>query len=152
MYQISRILSSVLSYITFNRCACDIPAHTYTWSFDPNPSWSSVYAGSDEIHQYFKRFSDKHGLVKYYQLRHEVTEAVWHDDKGVWVVCITDLETQNKIVWECDILVNASGVLNAWKWPDIPGLEKYTGKLLHTAAWDTTVDLKDKHVGLIGNG
>ncbi|KAF9565886.1 FAD/NAD(P)-binding domain-containing protein [Agrocybe pediades] len=133
-------------------CSCDIPAHTYTWSFDPNPNWSSVYAGSDEIHSYFNRFSDKYGLAKYCRMRHEVTKAVWNEDAGTWTVEVVNRGNQEKITQECDILINASGVLNAWKWPDLPGLETYEGKLVHTAAWDTNIDLRDKHVGLIGNG
>lgn len=65
---------------------------------------------------------------------------------------IQDLASgQNFTDW-CDILINAGGILNAWRWPAIPGLEKYKGKLLHTANWDRSVDLTGKHVGLIGNG
>lgn len=52
----------------------------------------------------------------------------------------------------CDILVNASGILNNWQWPAIKGLDRYKGTLLHTANWDENVSLEGKHVGLIGNG
>lgn len=52
----------------------------------------------------------------------------------------------------CDIFVNAGGVLNAWKWPAIPGLHRFKGTVLHTAQWDPCVDLLGKHVGVIGNG
>lgn len=65
---------------------------------------------------------------------------------------VTDLSTGTIIHDNCDIFVNASGVLNAWKWPAISGLETYKGILLHTAHWDKTVDLTGKHIGLIGNG
>ncbi|KIX04808.1 uncharacterized protein Z518_05679 [Rhinocladiella mackenziei CBS 650.93] len=30
-------------------CACDVPAHVYTYSFEPNPSWSSFYTSAPEI-------------------------------------------------------------------------------------------------------
>ena len=30
-------------------CACDIPAHLYSFSFDRNPEWSRMYAGRQEI-------------------------------------------------------------------------------------------------------
>jgi cation diffusion facilitator CzcD-associated flavoprotein CzcO len=43
-------------------CACDIPAHTYTWSFEPKEDWSAVYAGSGEIFNYFDHFAKKHHL------------------------------------------------------------------------------------------
>jgi cation diffusion facilitator CzcD-associated flavoprotein CzcO len=38
-----------------------------------------------------------------------------------------------------------------WKWPAIPGVEKFKNKI-HSAAWDDAIDLEDKVVGIIGNG
>lgn len=76
--------------------------------------------------------------------------AKWDGDS--WNVSIKDLTTGETTTDTCDILVNAGGALNNWKWPDIPGLDKYKGTLLHTANWDESVDLKGKTVGLIGNG
>jgi cation diffusion facilitator CzcD-associated flavoprotein CzcO len=53
---------------------------------------------------------------------------------------------------ECDVFVYGSGVLNNWKWPDIEGIDVFKGKLMHTAAWDESVDLSGKKVAVIGNG
>ncbi|KAF9485456.1 FAD/NAD(P)-binding domain-containing protein [Pholiota conissans] len=133
-------------------CACDIPAHAYTFSFEPNPNWSSVYAGSKEIRQYFVSFASKHELSKYVKTRHQVSKAVWDEIKGVWDVEVANLADGTIIRDSCDMLVNAAGVLNAWRWPTIPGLQDYKGTRLHTANWDESVDLTGKHVGLIGNG
>ena len=52
---------------------------------------------------------------------------------------------------EADILVNGSGFLNKWKWPDIEGLQDFKGELVHSANW-RDVDWAGKRVGLIGNG
>lgn len=133
-------------------CACDVPAHNYTWSFEPKLDWSAVYAGSGEIFNYFDTFSKRHNLRRYCKTRHQVTNAVWNQQKGGYNVTIDDLASGQKIEDWCDILINAGGILNAWRWPAIPGLDSYKGKLLHTANWDSTVDLRGKHVGLIGNG
>lgn len=40
----------------------------------------------------------------------------------------------------CDVFISASGVLNDWKWPSIPGLQNFKGKLLHSANWDENYD------------
>uniref|UniRef100_A0A8H7Y6L6 Uncharacterized protein n=1 Tax=Psilocybe cubensis TaxID=181762 RepID=A0A8H7Y6L6_PSICU len=133
-------------------CACDIAAHIYTWSFEPNPSWSSVYAGSEEIHNYFCRFSKKYNLSKFYKLRHLVTSCIWDDTRGGWDVEVTNLNDGSKFTDQCDILINGAGVLNTWKWPEIQGLHNFKGNLMHTANWDKSADLKGKNVGLIGNG
>ncbi|KAG6811880.1 hypothetical protein H0H92_005406 [Tricholoma furcatifolium] len=133
-------------------CACDVPAHTYTWSFEPKVDWSAVYAGSDEIREYFESFATKYDLRKYVKLRHKVTDAAWNATTDAWDIEIEDLDTGAKIIDHADILVNAAGVLNAWRWPDIPGLHDFKGVLMHTANYDRSVDLEGKRVGLIGNG
>ena len=135
-----------------SRCACDIPSHIYTWSFEPKADWSAVYASSKEIYQYFNDFSQKYGLQKYCHLKHQVTGARWDEAQAEWHVEVTQLDTGDKFTDICDILINASGILNAWRYPAIPGIEMYKGILLHTANWDEAVDLENKHVGLIGNG
>ncbi|RDB23708.1 putative sterigmatocystin biosynthesis monooxygenase stcW [Hypsizygus marmoreus] len=133
-------------------CACDVPAHTYTWSFEPKVDWSSVYAGSDEILQYFEDFAKKYDLYKYVKLRHYVSGATWNEAAGGWDLEVEDLGQGVSARDRCDILINAAGVLNAWKWPNIPGLDDFKGPLLHTANYDRSTDLTGKHVGLIGNG
>ncbi|KAF9037072.1 FAD/NAD(P)-binding domain-containing protein [Panaeolus papilionaceus] len=133
-------------------CACDVPAHIYTYSFEPKTNWSSVYAGSHEIHQYFEDFARKYELYQYIQIQHQVTGARWDETSGEWEVKVQRRSDGEIITDRCHILVNCTGALNTWKWPDIPGLHTFKGDLLQTAKWDQNVVLKDKVVGLIGNG
>lgn len=44
------------------------------------------------------------------------------------------------------------GQLNQPKKPEIPGLDDFKGKLMHSARWDWSYDLKDKKIAMIGNG
>lgn len=94
----------------------------------------------------------EHDLGKYCKTSHKVTGAIWDDEKGSWQVQVQDLTHGHLVKHECDILINASGILNHWRWPAIPGLEKYKGTLVHSANWDQNLDLSGKNVGLIGNG
>ena len=135
-----------------NRCACDVPSHNYTWSFEPKLDWTGVYSGSREIYEYFDAFAEKYHLKDYIKTEHQVIGAYWNNSTGGYDVKIRDLKAGQEISKHCDILVNASGILNNWRWPAIPGLKDYKGTLLHTANWDDSVDLTGKHVGLIGNG
>lgn len=41
---------------------------------------------------------------------------------------------------QADVLIQATGALNNWKWPNIPGLHDFKGKLLHSASWDEEYD------------
>jgi cation diffusion facilitator CzcD-associated flavoprotein CzcO len=53
---------------------------------------------------------------------------------------------------EADVVIQATGSLNAWKWPAVKGLMDFQGKLMHSAQWDDSVDLAGKRVALIGSG
>ncbi|RAL65936.1 hypothetical protein DID88_005597 [Monilinia fructigena] len=47
----------------------------------------------------------------------------------------------------CDLLLHATGILNNFKWPDIKGIEKFKGRVIHTARWpigQNGVDLRKK--------
>lgn len=124
----------------------------YTWSFEPKTDWSANYAKASEIRQYFQDFCDRHDLQRYIELEHQVLGAEWSDDEAQWTIDVKDLHTNIRLQSTADILISATGILNKWKWPLIPGLDSFKGKLLHSAAWNDTVDLSGKSVGLIGNG
>ena len=50
----------------------------------------------------------------------------------------------------CNILLKGTGLLNTWKWPDIPGIHDFKGPYMHSARWDHRFDWTDKRVALIG--
>ncbi|KIW97749.1 uncharacterized protein Z519_01333 [Cladophialophora bantiana CBS 173.52] len=133
-------------------CACDIPAHGYTYSWEGNPEWSRFYAEAPEIHAYFKGCAIKWDCMKYIKLGHRVIRAEWSSSDSVWDITTEILETGALMHDRCDVLLSATGVLNNWKWPAIDGLNDFKGKLLHSARWDDSYDFKDKNVAVIGAG
>lgn len=94
----------------------------------------------------------KYNLQQYIHTRHQGVGAYWNQKHGGWDVKIKDLNSGKEFDDHCDILINAGGILNNWRWPAIPGLHDFKGPLLHTANWNDDIDLRGKHVGLIGNG
>ena len=64
-------------------CACDVPAHAYTYPFEPNPNWSSFYAYAPEIRKYFENFADKYDLFPFVKLNSKVLTATWVEEKGI---------------------------------------------------------------------
>jgi cation diffusion facilitator CzcD-associated flavoprotein CzcO len=101
--------------------------------------------------QYIKKTADDFGLREPIRLNSRVTAAAWSEKSGKWKIMVEDLENKTMIEDEADVLVNGSGFLNSWKWPDIPGLKDFKGELVHSANW-RDIDLAVKKVGLIGNG
>src|SRR5437660_2082229 len=46
-------------------CACDIPSHLYSFSFDRNPDWSRMFAPREEIQNYLKSCAQRYGVMPY---------------------------------------------------------------------------------------
>ncbi|KAL8279962.1 hypothetical protein RQP46_007543 [Phenoliferia psychrophenolica] len=131
-------------------CACDVPSHRYSYSFEPNPDFPNYYSDSDALEAYFTGVAKKYGVEKYVQFETAVTSASWDEDSGKWNLKLSG--PQGDFVDTCDVLLNGSGILNAWKWPDIKHLNDFRGALLHTAKYDRTIPLEGKRVAVIGSG
>ena len=39
---------------TYPGCRCDVPSHLYSFSFAPNPNWSSTFSPQPEILAYLR--------------------------------------------------------------------------------------------------
>ena len=52
---------------------------------------------------------------------------------------------------DADFLIAATGVLHHPFIPDIPGLDSFTGPVVHTARW-TDIDTRGKRIAVIGTG
>ena len=85
-------------------------------------------------------------------MNYQVSKADWNEEEGLWHVEASNTVSGEVLKTTCHVLINAGGILNSWRWPAIPGLQSYQGKLVHSAAWDQDLVLEGKTVGLIGNG
>ncbi|KAI1400682.1 putative dimethylaniline monooxygenase [Hypoxylon fuscum] len=134
-------------------CGCDIPSVNYQLTWAPSADWSSFYSSASEILAYFQGVAEKHGLTKYFKVNHRVIGAYWQEDEKMWLLKIQRGDNLEDIIEDkCHVFINATGVLNKWKWPAIKGLETFQGAKLHSANWDDTVELEGKRVGVIGCG
>jgi cation diffusion facilitator CzcD-associated flavoprotein CzcO len=135
---------------TYPGVACDIPAHMYTYSFEPNPEWRHRFAHGDEIQAYFEHVADKYDLRKYIRFNEAVTACHYDVDPqqpGKWI-----LKTAKGETLVADFVISATGILHHPAKPDIAGLGSFKGAQFHTAEWDHSVELKDKTIGVIGTG
>ncbi|KAM3077470.1 hypothetical protein ACMFMG_006810 [Clarireedia jacksonii] len=133
-------------------CACDIPSHSYQYAFNPNPSWSSLYAPAPEICAYLEKTAEKFGAKRFIKLSHKVCSGRWDDKQKKWIIEVENLKTGEKFEDDANILISARGGLNTPSYPDIPGLDSFKGEVMHSAKWNQDYDFKDKRVGVIGGG
>ncbi|KAI4752869.1 FAD/NAD(P)-binding domain-containing protein [Aureobasidium sp. EXF-3400] len=133
-------------------CACDIPSHSYQYSFNPNPNWSSMYSPAAEIQAYLESTVKKYSVDRFIKLRHEIKSCRWDAEASKWFLEIEDLETKRTFEDNSDVLIMARGGLNHIAWPQIEGLRSFGGEIMHSAAWNQDYDFTNKRIGVIGSG
>ncbi|MCC6925705.1 NAD(P)/FAD-dependent oxidoreductase [Novosphingobium sp.] len=126
---------------------CDVPAHAYTYSFEPYPEWRSYYATGAEIQTYFEMVAEKYGIMPAIRFGCEVSGLVYDDSRATWTLT---LASDEKV--EADVVIVASGVLHHPRLPEIEGLDSFAGPAFHTARWDDSAPIEGANVGLIGCG
>ncbi len=131
---------------TYPGAACDVPSHLYSFSFAPNPDWSSSFSPQGEIQDYLRRTADDFGVRPHLRFGTEVRHARWDEGRQRWHV-----ETSTGSL-EAQFLVSATGALSEPSLPALPGLETFSGTTFHSARWRHDHDLAGERVAVIGTG
>jgi cation diffusion facilitator CzcD-associated flavoprotein CzcO len=128
-------------------CACDIPSHLYSFSFEPSPDWSRMYPGQQEIHDYLKRCVQRYELAPQIRLDTRFREATWDESENVWHA----IAGEGLRIRAC-VIVSGIGGLHVPQYPKLKGIERFAGPKFHSSMWDHNVDLDGKRVAVVGTG
>ncbi|MDL5156125.1 flavin-containing monooxygenase [Actinomycetospora termitidis] len=138
----------------FNRypgAKSDTEGFVYRYSFDEDLlnewDWSTRYLDQPDVLAYLEHVVDRFDLRRSIRLDTEVTAAHFDDDTGLWTV-----RTSDGSATTCRYLVNALGLLARSNMPDLPGRDRFAGRLVHTNAWPADLDITGRRVGVIGTG
>src|SRR5678815_3536409 len=66
-------------------CACDVPSHLYSYSFEPNPTWTRAYAPQSEILAYLQHCAEKYGISEHIRFGARMDAAKYDEDHHLWV-------------------------------------------------------------------
>ncbi|KAH7383532.1 hypothetical protein BKA64DRAFT_160741 [Cadophora sp. MPI-SDFR-AT-0126] len=132
--------------------ACDVASHAYQYTFASNHDWSSHFAPAPEIFQYFKGVAERFKIFEHIRLNTRIVSAAFDETTSRWNLCVSNTVDDMQTELQADVFINATGILNKWKWPDIEGLQNFKGPKLHTANWNTSWDWEGKCVAVIGSG
>ncbi|KAK4188533.1 hypothetical protein QBC35DRAFT_192924 [Podospora australis] len=133
-------------------CRCDVPSHSYQFSWRPKKDWSNFFSTAEEIGEYLCRICDEEGMRGSIRISHQVVAANWNEKAGHWDLTVRNLETKEDFSDYATFLVDGTGILNNWKWPDVEGIDTFQGTLIHTARWPKEFDHTGKTIAVIGNG
>lgn len=130
---------------TYPGLACDVWAHSYTFSYAPNPDWSASFVSQPEIQAYLQRCTTEFGLDPHLKLNTYIKSARYLDG-GKW-----ELGTEAGETFECDAIINAMGNQHTPLYPAVEGMDSFQGDSFHGTRWNHDVDLKGKRVAIIGS-
>ncbi|MGH8504404.1 MAG: flavin-containing monooxygenase [Stenotrophobium sp.] len=128
-------------------CACDVQSHLYSFSFEPNPEWTRMFAPQPEIWAYLRGVTDKYALRPKIRFNSGLAEARWDDAESVWRI-----RTSDGVRMTATVLISGMGGLSRAAYPEIAGLDRFRGKTFHSQDWAHDYELAGKRVAVIGTG
>ena len=128
-------------------CACDVPSHLYSFSFEPNAEWTRPYPQQQEIQDYILRVVNKYQLRPLIRFGSDVQQMRWLPDEQCWQI---DIKGQPGLLARHVVL--ATGPLNKPLIPAVPGLDSFAGPAFHSSEWRHDVALAGKRIAVVGTG
>ncbi|NQX89553.1 MAG: NAD(P)/FAD-dependent oxidoreductase [Halioglobus sp.] len=125
--------------------ACDLWAHSYTYSYRPNAEWSANFVDQPEIEAYLQQCTREFGLEPHLAL-HTCITAARYKTNGTWALTTADNATHT-----FDVVINAMGGQHTPIFPAVDGIDSFTGEHWHSTHWNHKVSLQDKRVVLVGS-
>ncbi|RBM01962.1 cyclohexanone monooxygenase [Glutamicibacter soli] len=134
---------------------CDVESPYYSYSFDEDLQqdweWTERYPAQPELLKYINHVADRFDLRKDIFFETTVVSAVFDESTERWTV--TSIGPDGGSVISAKYCIMATGCLSSARMPDIPGINSFTGRLLHTGMWPhEEVDFTGQRVGVIGTG
>ncbi|MBP5073039.1 alpha/beta hydrolase fold domain-containing protein [Pseudomonas chlororaphis] len=127
--------------------ACDVPSHLYSFSFEPNPGWTRMFAPQAEIQRYLQHCVRKYEVARHIRFGAEVQAARFDEASAQW--CVTEAGGREH---RAALLISATGQLSRPALPTFEGMQAFKGRVFHSASWDHGYSLAGKRVAVIGTG
>lgn len=129
----------------------DTDSFVYRYSFqkETSPLWNvkSRYQTGSQIRDYLKEVSRRNDLQSAYKFNTHVDSATYDTESNLWIIKMNGGE-----VVAARYLISAAGVLSKSARPEINNLDRYKGKIVHTAEWPEGMKVDGLRVGVIGTG
>ena len=120
---------------TYPGCRCDVPSHLYSFSFAPNPNWSSTFSPQPEILDYLRDCAERFGVAAARALRHRGRDGAL----GRRRAALADRDLAG--AHHGGRPDRCAGSAQDPSLPAVPGLDSFEGTAFHSARWDHDHDL-----------
>ena len=136
---------------TYPEVRVDTDCYNYQFKFEKKYPWKEYYPTQSEVLKYVRHIARKHDVVRHIRFRTEMECAVWNEDTSKWRLSLRNADGSVDLV-EADFVISAAGLFGQESLPDIRGIDRFGGRILHTARWDNDYDIAGRNVALVGNG
>jgi cation diffusion facilitator CzcD-associated flavoprotein CzcO len=129
----------------------DSDIFTLSYPFEPWTRPENV-ADGDDIREYLTQTARKHGIDEHIRFNTRVVSADWDSTTDTWTVS-TDHDGETT-TYRCRFLFFGTGYYNYDEpyRPDFPGLEQFSGEVVHPQHWPESLDYTGKKLLVIGSG
>ena len=128
----------------------DTPNHFYSFSFASRWRWSSYFSKQHEILEYLEHCVETFGIRDSIVTGAYVEVASFDETLGRWRISYA-VDGERRTIASA-VLITAVGQVNEPKLPELEGLDRFAGRLFHTARWAADVELTGRRVALVGTG
>lgn len=131
----------------------DSDMFTFGFSFRPWAGGRS-YGGGADIQQYLRETAAAYGVDAKIRYQRRVTGMAWDSAAGRWTVEVQRGAEATPEVYTCAFLWVCAGYYryDAGYTPDLPGIERFQGQVIHPQHWPEDLDCAGKRVVVIGSG
>jgi len=136
---------------TYPGIGVDTPSAYYSLSRELNPDWSNYYPQGAEYQAYLMALADKHDLRRHVRFNTEVEALWWDEQRQQWQIHSRSADGTGSVDY-ATVVVTAAGYLNRPRFPDVKGRDTFSGISIHSAQWDSSLDLTGKRIAVIGAG
>jgi len=131
----------------------DSDMFTLGYSFRP---WDGEKAIADgpSILQYIKDTAAEAGIDKRIRFRHRIVRADWSSAEARWHIVAERTDTGETVELTCGFVFSCSGYYRYDRGyqPDFPGMDRFTGTIIHPQHWPEDLDYDGKRIVVIGSG
>ncbi|MBV9293316.1 MAG: NAD(P)/FAD-dependent oxidoreductase, partial [Frankiales bacterium] len=131
----------------------DSDMFTLGYSFRP---WEQPKAIADgpSILDYIRETARDYGVDRLIRFNRRVVRAEWSSADSQWTVDITETASGRTEQVTCRMLLTCTGYYRYGEGytPEIPGTERFTGRIVHPQHWPDDLDYAGKRVVVIGSG
>jgi len=129
----------------------DSDMFTLGFPFRPWTSAQAIASGGD-ILEYLRSTAEIYGIDRKIHYNHRVERARWSSTTNRWTL---DVRAEGRLVEvTCKFLFTCAGYYdydNPYA-PELPGRERFRGKIVHPQHWTPDIDYAGKRVIVIGSG